>query len=274
MYMKRLKYFILLILIAISSEMVFAQNYTIPIGRKYILRRYNIFFPLDRNEIIYFDATGDTIINGNIHTIISRNKHTTIGSNTFVRWYGTKCIEYIPEMQRDTLLFDESWKVGDTISVHPLLSPVPIVETGLLYSRKYWKWEKRGTWLQGIGYIDNIPFLYEINANSHSTKLICCIEANGDTLYVDRDILHFIQTSVNNPSAGNLTITPADGGCLVTLGSDAVEWTATLYNSNGVTVAQQQCSGSEAFLPTDSKGTHILVVKAGDRVVKKKIMLR
>ena len=49
---------------------------------------------------------------------------------------------------------------------------------------------------------------------------------------------------------------------------------ATLYNSNGVCVAQKEGAGSEIFLPADSKGTHILVVKAGGRVVKKKIALK
>jgi hypothetical protein len=39
-------------------------------------------------------------------------------------------------------------------------------------------------------------------------------------------------------------------------------------------VAQQQGSGCEILLSTDSKGTHILVVKAGGRMVKKKVLLR
>jgi hypothetical protein len=47
-----------------------------------------------------------------------------------------------------------------------------------------------------------------------------------------------------------------------------------LYNSNGIRVAQKEGAGSEMFLSTDSKGTHILVVKAGGRVVKKKIALK
>ena len=51
-------------------------------------------------------------------------------------------------------------------------------------------------------------------------------------------------------------------------------WSAMLYNSNGIRVAQKEGVGSEMFLSTDSKGTHILVVKAGGRVVKKKIALK
>ena len=51
-------------------------------------------------------------------------------------------------------------------------------------------------------------------------------------------------------------------------------WSAMLYNSNGICVAQEEGAGSEMFLSTDSKGTHILVVKAGGRVVKKKIAIK
>ena len=54
----------------------------------------------------------------------------------------------------------------------------------------------------------------------------------------------YFKTVISGIAADNISITPADGGCLVTLGSDAVEWTATLYNSNGVTVAQQQGNGN------------------------------
>ena len=71
----------------------------------------------------------------------------------------------------------------------------------------------------------------------------------------------------------NIAITITAGALSVNLGT-ATDWSATIYNSNGVTVAQQQGTGSEIFLPTDSKGTHILVVKAGGKVVKKKVLLR
>ena len=55
--MKPLRYFIFLLLIAISSEMVVAQNYVIPIGRRYIMRRYNPFvYPLYGDQILSFDA--------------------------------------------------------------------------------------------------------------------------------------------------------------------------------------------------------------------------
>jgi hypothetical protein len=61
---------------------------------------------------------------------------------------------------------------------------------------------------------------------------------------------------------------------LVNLGANIPQWSATLYNSNGVCVAQREGEGSEMFLSTDSKGTHILVVKAGGRVIEKKIALK
>ena len=269
--MKSLKYFIFFLLIATSSEIVFAQNYEIPIGRRYIMRSYNPFvYPLYGDKIYYYDAIADTTINGNKYTVISPG----IGYDdlSYIRWDGTKCIRYLQRLQRDSLVFDEAWEIGDTIKHH---IEQTIVETGYLQGRKYWKGLVGFTWVQGVGEIPRPPFYIEFDLmSSYADVLICCIEANGDTLYVNRDILHFIQTDINNLSADNITITPTDGGCFVTLDTYTVEWTATIYNSNGVTVAQQQGNGSEIFLPTYSKGTHILVVKAGGRVVKKKIMLR
>ena len=85
-----------------------------------------------------------------------------------------------------------------------------------------------------------------------------------------------IPTSIKEvqcPADDNIAITITAGALSVNLGA-TTDWSATLYNSNGVTVAQQQGTGSEIFLPTDSKGTHILVVKAGGKVVKKKVLLR
>ena len=72
----------------------------------------------------------------------------------------------------------------------------------------------------------------------------------------------------------NISLTNSDSDLLVNIGTDIPQWSATLYNSNGVCVAQKEGTGSEMFLSTDSKGTHILVVKAGGRVVKKKIALK
>ena len=60
---------------------------------------------------------------------------------------------------------------------------------------------------------------------------------------------------------------------MVTLPCDAA-WSVTLSNSAGVTVARFSGEGSEIILPATSKGTHILVVNAGGRVVKKKVFIK
>ena len=266
--MKLLKSFIFLLLIAISSEMVVAQNYVIPIGRRYIMRRYNpMTYPLYGDQIRYYDAIGDTVIDGNLYTFIYSDYY---GESNFIRWDGTKCLRYMPETQRDTLMFDESWEVGDTMSIY---REQIITEIGYIEGRKYWKGSSGSRWFQGVGQVSRPPFLLENYNNSHVTALICCVEPNGDTLYVNRNILHLIQTGISSLTSDNLTISPTLGGLSVDLGA-VTDWSATLYNSNGVTVAQQQGNGSEIFLPTDSKGTHILVVKAGGKVVKKKVLLR
>jgi hypothetical protein len=105
--------------------------------------------------------------------------------------------------------------------------------------------------------VDPCPYLYRFYRN-------------GRLLYEDKKSA---PTNIDDILTDNLTISPVAGALSVILGA-VTDWSATLYNSNGVTVAQQQGSGSEIFLPTDSKGTHILVVKAGDKVVKKKVLLR
>ena len=66
----------------------------------------------------------------------------------------------------------------------------------------------------------------------------------------------------------------SDAGLWVSISVDVPQWSATLYNSNGICVAQKTGEGSEIFLSADSEGTHILVVKAGGRVVKKKIAIK
>ena len=265
--MKALKYIIFLLLLAMPSEMVVAQNYAIPIGRRYIMRRYNPFvYPLYGDKILYYDAIKDTVIDGNLYTFICSDFYN---ESNFIRWDETKCLRYMPEIQRDTLMFDESWEVGDTMSIYQKQT---ITEIGYLEGRKYWRGSSGSRWFQGVGQVSRPPFLLENYNNSHVTALICCVEANGDTLYVDRDNLHLIQTGISSLTSDNLTISPVAGALSVILGA-TTDWSATLYNSNGVIVAQQQGSGNEIFLPTESKGTHILVVKAGGKALKKKVLL-
>ena len=101
-------------------------------------------------------------------------------------------------------------------------------------------------------------------------SLICCVDPGNDTLYVNRDLLYLLETGNENISADEISFTQQGGECVVTLPLDAA-WEVTLSNSSGVTVARRSGEGSEIILPATSNATHILVIKAGGRVVKKKV---
>ncbi|MBQ2368288.1 MAG: T9SS type A sorting domain-containing protein, partial [Bacteroidaceae bacterium] len=70
-----------------------------------------------------------------------------------------------------------------------------------------------------------------------------------------------------------VTVVQRGGECVVTL-PYADAWSVTLYNSVGAAVACRSGEGSEIILPATSKGTHILVVNADGRVVKKKVFIK
>ena len=103
--------------------------------------------------------------------------------------------------------------------------------------------------------------------------LIYCINPAGDTIYRNTEYMNYM-TSITPLPEIKMSLTPSSDGLWVNLGANIPQWNAALYNSNGVCVAQREGEGSEMFLSTDSKGTHILVVKAGGRVIKKKIALK
>ena len=124
------------------------------------------------------------------------------------------------------------------------------------------------------GIVDMAFCLYSLVMYTGSGKIYSMLHYDGTGEYNIR--FNGIPTSIKEVQCStddNIAITITAGALSVNLGA-TTEWSATLYNSNGVTVAQQQGSGSEIFLPTDGKGTHILVVKAGGSVVKKKVLLR
>ena len=262
----------------------------------------------DIGETLIYIVEGDSLVDGvkykklNLYYFIEEDSPEYF--DTFLARYNNgKYLFYLPEdkeylgegyyIGNDYVLFDDNLKVGDSLPGNAYEKIASIGDTVFQESatvkRKCWKMQpyssssglyaeilNRVVWIEGIGQlIEPIPqSILEVDCPCYN-MLICCINPAGDTIYKSDKYFGLNRTlSLSSPVAYNISVTPADGGCLVTLGSDAVEWTATLYNSNGVTVAQQQSNGNEIFLPTDSKGTHILVVKAGGRVVKKKIHLR
>ena len=107
-----------------------------------------------------------------------------------------------------------------------------------------------------------------------SVDVICCVDPGNDTLYVNRDLLHLLETDIETISSDEISFTQRGGECVVTLPLDAAAWEATLSNSVGVTVARRSGEGCEIILPATSKGTHILVVNVGGRVVKKKVFIK
>ena len=307
--MKKVFLAITLFLLAISSFSQTDSMYTD--GKKWMVGDF-IFENEDAPTVIgeyylTYTINGDTLINGNIYKKMYYSYTTSEGTFDvnyhpiyLVRVENGKHLYHRPKdklnggwwydeedfIGDDYIFFDENeqtnkFEIRDTIFENTdakkrkyfKYRPYVSVDYRFVYALNY------VAWVEGIGSLSQ-PYPYHINAVDCPcyNMVLCCVESTGDTIYKNQkfiDLLEpYLKTDISKITADEITITPSNGGCLVTLGSDAVEWTATLYNSNGVTVAQQQCSGSEAFLSTDSKGTHILVMKAGGRVVKKKIVLR
>ena len=246
-----------------------------PAGRKWIMRRCNIVEPPMVESLYTSYILGSSIIDGRSYSKMRPGYNS--GYN-LLRKEGTKWYAYERELERDTLLFDESWSVGDTAWVNPTApSQCGIIdEVGELQGRKFWVMggAYSGTWLEGLGFINRYPFENSSVSNGFSFDLICCVEANGDTLYVNRELFYmFDDSGVGNVSAENIVVNQYGGEFVVTLPcSDA--WSATLYNSVVAVVARRSGDGSEIVLPATSKGTHILVLNVGGRVVKKKVFIK
>ena len=210
----------------------------------------------------------------------------------FFRKDGTKIYKYYNNYGIESFIFDESWEVGDTTtwfdehafdeeSLTYYTEYETVVEIGYINGLKCWNLEIDGwmyAWLQGVGYIKGGRFMFEeymsFIVGKPSYELICCIDPGNDTLYVNRDLLHLLPTGIENTTAEDISFKQQGGECIVTLPGEAVAWSATLSNSSGITVARRSGEGSEIILPATSKGTHILVVKADGKVVKKKVFIK
>ena len=194
----------------------------------------------------------------------------------------------------DFVLFDENWVVGDTTDRkdeviveisdtlnHPLYSNTAlkhwkIKDIANRYRINYFEYFNDIKWIQGVGFPTTLIPHHTYNLDCVcEDALLFCIAANGDTVYQNR---HYwfpnLATGIATVPEFSISTTASAGGLSVNIGTDIPQWSATLYNSNGICVEQKDGAGSEMFLSTDSKGTHILVVKAGGRVVKKKIALK
>ena len=209
--MKAIKSFILLILLA-SSSLTFSQGNIFPEGRKWIIREYKINPTVNYNNIITCLVSGDTILAGHSYKKVHFTNHATNDTDVsmLIRRDGSKIYQRYGSYGKwnpDTLVFDENWQKGDKTTLPfghnadgTISSYAEIFETGQIEGRKYWNINDSYTWVQDVGYITTRLFFdaYGINYGGSLYDVICCVEANGDTLYVNRDILHSSFSQVGN----------------------------------------------------------------------------
>ena len=191
------------------------------------------------------------------------------------------------------LLFDENLAVGDTIALVIVSEISDTIDTQYSdYPLKYWKVKDSNSgmnyyatfeyfndieWIQGVGRPTTLlPYQGRGLDCLCDDALLFCIAANGDTIYRNKQYWYpeLAMTTIGKISAAQVSFKQQGGECIVTLPGEVAAWSATLSNSNGITVARRSGEGSEIILPATSKGTHILVVKADGKVVKKKVFIK
>ncbi len=287
--MKVIVKFLIILFVLQYAQHIFSQETLFPKGRTWHL----LCRPQQPSAPSYVFAC---VADSNI--MIDGKQYTYIAHDGYYRKEGTKL--YTRTFHgRDALVFDESWEVGDTTTWYgnwgtniENMEPYAVYETvagiGYINGLKYWNLDHDGfeiTFLEGVGYINSgraiFSYCFEtqepeegLMTGQASYELICCIDPGNDTLFVNRDLLYMLETGVDKISASEISFTQQGNECIVTLPADVAAWEATLSNSVGVTVARRSSEGSEITLPATSKGTHILVIKADGRVVKKKVFIK
>ena len=305
-----MKKLLLIILIAIFAMPAFSQKDSLYVnGMTWVTTNFTFdgSRPTEMNETISYIVQGDSTIEGVKYKIINSYYHGKDDDSKYfwdtylARYSDGKYLFYLPwdkdymkdyYIGSDFVLFDENLTVGDTLFGNTYEKIAFVGDTVFAESptikRKYWKMSPYSSssglyteildciwWVEGIGQlVEPVPtYINEYDCPCYN-MLTCCINPQGDTIYKNDKYLYFGTLSTPSLTANEILVQSLQGGLSVNIGADIPQWSATLYNSNGVCVAQKEGAGSEIFLPTDSKGTHILVVKAGGRVVKKKIALK
>jgi hypothetical protein len=196
----------------------------------------------------------------------------------------------------DHVMYDVNLKVGDKIWWDINQTVVEIGDTVFEDSpdvvRKYWRHNAGSNrleeeevyealnhiwWIEGIGRL-SMPYYYGEDYGGVGVMLMCCINANGDTIYRNKKYVEGVKeymrmTGIRNINTEDITIAQANGECIVTL-PNATKWSATLYNSNGIAVARKAGEGSEIILPAESKGVHILVLNIDGKQYTKKAVIK
>lgn len=252
-----------------------AQDGALPEERKWIMRRCNLVEPPMVESLYTAYIKGCSIING--YSYSKLRPGYTGGYNLF-RKDGTKWYVYKRDIERDSLVFDESWNVGDTawVSTESRSLCGVISKIGEIQGRKYWIMDGSysGIWVEDVGFIDRYPIENSSVFNGFSFELICCVEPTGDTLYVNRDLFYMFDVDgITGASNKDVVVSQSGNECLVTL-PEICMWKAALYSCSGVTVARLSGEGCEILLPTTSKGAHILVLDVGGKLVTKKLFIK
>ena len=224
----------------------------------------------------------------------------------FCRYENGKYLFYLPEYKEywhveeryigdDYVFCDESLTTGDIfVDKYNKIGSIndTIFDASAYRIRKCWKLQPHSSissryrealnyvaWVEGIGSLSQ-PIPYEIGEVDCACyqMLLYCINPAGDTIYRNQKYIDLVEpyfkTNIPALKSSAVSFSQRGGECVVTLPYDASAWSATLYNSVGATVARRSGEGSEIVLPATSKGTHILVVNADGRVVKKKVFIK
>ena len=270
-----------------------------------------------RGDVIVETIKGDTVVNGITYKKIERaeiyigeDDYNPITSGDLLRYSDGKYLRYYtdasyrkeykkcnPEkfLDDDHVMYDENLKVGDKVWWEQNQTVVEIGDTVFEESpnvvRKFWR-HNAGTdryyeeelytrlnhiwWVEGVGRL-SFPYYNGIDCICND-MLMCCINANGDTIYKNKKYVEAVKeylrtTGIRNISADDISIAQQDGKCVVTLPA-ASEWAVTLYNAAGIAVVHKAGEGSEIFLPVNSNGTHILVLDIGGKQYTKKVVIK
>ena len=303
--------FCIFLLFSLKAEATssLADEHTLSSERQWAVWHYvNTSVPYLPHYTITYAFSGDSIIDGKNYKKIcsSRNEDFSDASleNFFIRETEGKIYMRYDNSQQEWLFFDSTCEAGDTLLLtqgydtpkYYIYAAIESVQDTIFDNTNG---EKRKYWEMSLGFYDpsSKPYFGEYKTkeiffenigfssygytptNYGSTgggqKLLCMHKGDSLIYISDEGVCYKSnQTGIENTTAEDISFKQQGGECIVTLPGEAVAWSATLSNSNGITVARRSGEGSEIILPATSKGTHILVVKADGKVVKKKVFIK
>ncbi len=266
------------------------------------------------NYLYTYVINGDTLINDIKYKKMFQSwrylnrdyDKSYVNRKYFCRYENGKYLFYLPGYKDrsdwepfigdDYVFFDENLKAGDTWLSNPNEKIAYIADTVFNDSkdkvRKYWKMlpylstssryreaMNYVLWIEGVGSpCQPMPYIVNEYDCACYNMVLYCINPVGDTIYRNQkyiDLVDFYyKTNVPQLASNNISFSQHGNECVIALPTDVEAWSATLYNSVGVVVARRSGEGSEIVLPATSKGTHIIEISAGGKVVRKKVFIK